>query len=177
MEIWDLYDINRVKTGETIERGKTLPPNSYHMVVHVCIFNSKGEMLIQHRQTHNHGWSNMWDVTCGGSATFGDTSQQAAERELYEEIGYKYDFSAIRPQFTMNFLHEKIDRGGFDDWYCIHAEVDIDTLKVPNDEVQRVKWATKDEILRMHDSGEFVQYYRNLIELLFEKQTKYGAYK
>lgn len=30
----------------------------------------------------------MWDLTVGGSAISGDTSQMAAEREVYEEIGY-----------------------------------------------------------------------------------------
>ena len=46
MEYWDLYDRDRIPTGETHQRGKPLPEGRYHMVVHVVIFNTKGEMLI-----------------------------------------------------------------------------------------------------------------------------------
>lgn len=58
---------------------------TYHLVVHVCVFNQKGEMLIQQRQPFKQGWPNLWDVTMGGSALAGETSQQAAMRELKEE--------------------------------------------------------------------------------------------
>ncbi|MDF2608169.1 MAG: hydrolase [Bacillales bacterium] len=47
MELWDIYDINRINTGKTLERGSKFEPGSYHLVVHICIFNSKGEMLIE----------------------------------------------------------------------------------------------------------------------------------
>ena len=48
-EIIDLYDVNREHTGLTAVRGEKLPEGTYRMVVHVCIFNNKGEMLIQKR--------------------------------------------------------------------------------------------------------------------------------
>lgn len=70
MELWDVYDENRVKTGRTLERGKPekIQKGEYRMVVHVCIFNSKGEMLIQQRQPFKRSWSGKWDLTVGGSA-------------------------------------------------------------------------------------------------------------
>ena len=36
MELFDLYDDERNFTGETIERGKPLPENRYHLVIHIC---------------------------------------------------------------------------------------------------------------------------------------------
>lgn len=50
MELFDLYDDERRLTGETIERGDPLPESRYHLVIHICIFNSEGKMLIQQRQ-------------------------------------------------------------------------------------------------------------------------------
>ena len=67
MELWNLYDRDRHPTGEILERGKPVPPGRYHLVVHVVIFNSKGEMLIQQRQPFKEGWPNLWDITVGGS--------------------------------------------------------------------------------------------------------------
>ncbi|WP_406543559.1 NUDIX domain-containing protein [Clostridium ljungdahlii] len=79
MELWDVYDSERNKTNRTMVRGRDFNEGDYHMVVHICIFNSKGEMLIQQRQPFKEGWSNMWDITVGGSAIEGETSQMAAK--------------------------------------------------------------------------------------------------
>ncbi|WP_297632222.1 NUDIX domain-containing protein [uncultured Clostridium sp.] len=161
-EIWDLYNKDRIKIGQTMVRGDEFEEDTFHLVIHVCIFNSKGEMLIQQRQPFKKGWSNLWDVTVGGSAVLGDTSQKAAEREVLEEIGYKISLENIRPAFTLNF-----DRG-FDDFYIVEREIDITKLKLQYEEVQRVKWATLNEILEMSNSKEFIPYHKSLIRMLFE---------
>ncbi len=169
MELWDVYDKDRSKTGKTMVRGEEFAEGCYHMVVHVCIFNAKGEMLIQQRQPFKEGWPDMWDVTVGGSAVSGESSQDAIERELFEEIGLRYDFQKIRPQLTINF-----DKG-FNDIYLIEREVDLDSLCLQPEEVQRVKWASQEEIFRMMESGEFIPYYEPLLQLLFEMRKGYGT--
>lgn len=162
MEIWDVYDKNRVKTGKTMVRGYEFEEGSHHMVIHVCIFNSQGKMLIQQRQSFKDGWPNMWDFTAGGSALVNETSIEAAEREVFEEIGYKADLHNKRPYFTINF------KNGFDDFYLIKADVDLNTLKLQYEEVQNVKYADKDEIITMINDGCFIPYYKSFINLLFE---------
>lgn len=169
-EKWDLYDIDRVKTGEIIERGEQIPPDRYHLAVHVCIFDRDGRMLIQQRQPFKAGWSNMWDVTVGGSAISGDTSQTAAEREVMEEIGLPISLDGERPRITINF------DGGFDDIWCLKRDVDISSLKLQYEEVQAVKWVTKEEIIAMIDSGEFIPYHKSLIDLLFLYSSQIGAF-
>ncbi|WP_246943534.1 NUDIX hydrolase [Bacillus pinisoli] len=171
MELWDVYDINRNKTNRTWVRGKRLEPGDYHLVVHVCIFNSNGEMLIQQRQSFKEGWPNLWDLTVGGSATSGDTSQTAAQRELYEEIGLKADFQHVRPHLTINFEY------GFDDIYLIQEDVELHKLTLQHEEVQNVKWASKEEILTMIKNEEFLPYYESLIHLLFDCRNKRGTIK
>ena len=156
MELWDVYDKNRLLTGKTAERGKPLPEGGYHMVVHICLFNHKGQMLIQQRNAFKHGWPNLWDVTAG------ETSAQAAQRELFEEIGYATDFSALRPYLTINFPN------GFDDYYLLEREVDLPLLKLQEEEVQAVAWAHKDEILEMIAQERFVPHRSGFISLLFE---------
>lgn len=169
MEYWDIYDIERVKTGRTMIRGSEFEDNAYHLVIHVCIFNDKNEMLIQQRQPFKEGWPNMWDITVGGSAVAGDTSQTAAEREVLEEIGLKLALNGTRPHLTINF-----DRG-FDDIYLIEKNVDINELILQPEEVQAVKWAGRDEILMMIENGDFIPYYPELINLFFQIRKKYGC--
>ena len=49
MELVDLYDENRVPLGLTAERHSPKGANEYRIVVHVCLFDSRGRMLIQQR--------------------------------------------------------------------------------------------------------------------------------
>lgn len=170
MELWDIYNSDRTKTDKTMVRDGDFPSGAYHLAVHACIFNTKGEMLIQQRQPFKQGWSNMWDITVGGSAISGDTSQTAMERELREEIGLKIDLQNVRPHLTVNF-----DRG-FDDIYLIEKELDLRELTLQYEEVQQVKWASFDEICKMLDEGVFIPYYKSLIQLLFDMRKQYGAH-
>jgi isopentenyldiphosphate isomerase len=44
------------------------------------------------------------------------------------------------------------------------------------EEVQRVKWATKEEILTMIDQEIFIPYRKSLIELLFDMRKYMGSH-
>ena len=162
MEKWDLYDDLRNVTGEVINRGEPIPKDRYHLVVHVCIFNSKNEMLIQQRQPFKSGWSNMWDLSVGGSAQAGDTSRRAAEREVFEELGYRIDLSQARPVMTIPFPV------GYDDIYIVDQDINIEELVLQPEEVQQVKWASCDEIIKMIEEETFIPYHTCLIKLLFD---------
>lgn len=170
MELWDVYDENRIPTGKTMIRGEEIPEGGYHLVVHVCIFNSRGQMLIQKRQPFKSGFSGMWDVTVGGSAVSGDDSRNAAQRELEEEVGISLDFSGIQPQLSINWER------GFDDVYLLEHDVDEASLSLQYEEVEQVKWATEDEILALIECGEFIPYYPELIRLYFAMRKKYGSH-
>ena len=161
MELFDLYTANHEKTGRTMVRGESAPEGFYRMVVHVCIFDPEGRMLIQQRQPFKRGWSNLWDISVGGCAVSGDSSQSAAERETREELGLAIDLKNARPTLTVHF------EDGFDDIYVLTMPEDLSSLKLQYEEVQAVRWATKDEILRMIDDGRFIPYEKSLIELLF----------
>lgn len=171
MELWDIYDIARNKTNRTMIRGENFNKDDYHMVVHICIFNSKDEMLIQQRQPFKEGWPNMWDITVGGSAIKGDTSQTAVEREVLEELGLEINMQNIRPHLTINY------NDGFDDVYLIQKDIDIDDLNLQYEEVKCVKWASNDEIFSMIESGEFIPYYKSLIQLFFDSKNQYGGHQ
>ncbi len=161
MELFDLYTPDREKTGRTMVRGEPEPEGLYRLVVHVCIFDPQGRMLIQQRQPFKKGWSNLWDISVGGSAVAGDTSRSAAERETREELGLDIDLSGERPTMTIYWEH------GFDDYYVVNQAVDMDSLRLQYEEVQQVRWATLEEILEMIDDGRFIPYKKSLIELLF----------
>lgn len=166
MEYWDIYDADRCPKNKTAVRGEDLNAGDYHTVVHICIFNSKGKMLIQKRQPFKKGWSGLWDITCGGSVLAGETSQEGAERELREELGIELSLKGKRPHITVNF------DTGFDDVYIVHNDIDLDSLKLQYEEVQEAKWATLEEILEMICEGTFIPYFKSFITLMFEARRQ-----
>ena len=170
MELFDLYTADREKTGKTMVRGEKVPEGFYRMVIHVCIFDEAGRMLIQQRQPFKEGWPNRWDISVGGSAVAGDSSRSAAERETMEELGLPIDLTEVQPSLTIYFEH------GFDDYYILTKEVDLDTLRLQPEEVQAVRWAEPEEILQMIDDGRFIPYEKNLIGFLFSRRIYRGAH-
>ena len=165
MEAWDAYDVNRIPTGRSVIRGEKHPKGLYHMVVHIAIFSSEGKLLIQQRCTQKPTFPEKWDVTVGGSALCGETSQMAMRRELREELGLDIDFSDIRPRLTVNF------EDGFDDYYIITKDVELSQLHFQPEEVMDARWATYDEICTMIDSGEFIPFMKSFIAFLFEMRS------
>ena len=166
MEYLDLYDINRQPLGEKIARGSKVIGSKYRMVVHICIFNSDGKMLIQQRSPNKKGFANLWDLSVGGCSQCGETSQQAVHREVLEELGLDIDFSHIRTKLTVNFEH------GFDDYYIITRDVELSELTLQEEEVVDAKWADLNEIFSMIDDGTFAPYFKSFIALLFDMRDK-----
>ncbi|NMF09947.1 NUDIX hydrolase [Corynebacterium xerosis] len=165
-ETWTMYDADRIPTGATMRRGDDFRPGELHLVVHVCIFDAAGRMLIQRRTDDKVGWPGMWDVTVGGSVTAGESSASGAEREVLEELGIRLDLTGRRPNFTFNFRH------GFDDFYLLKAgdvpPIELADLAIPNAEVADARWATRDEIHALHAAGEFIPYRPTAIDFIFD---------
>lgn len=170
MELFDLYTKDRLPLNQTMNRGEQTPDGCYRLVVHVCIFNSSGEMLIQQRQPFKKGWPDMWDLSCGGSVISGEDCRTAAEREVAEELGAAISLEDTRPVLTIHFDE------GFDDIYVITKDIQLSEICLQPEEVQAVKWASLEEILAMIDSGEFVPYHKDLIGLLFFMRNHRGTF-
>ena len=168
MEILDLYDRDRQKTDRTYERGTSQPRDYYRLVVHVCIFNSKGELLIQ-RRTYNKKMPGLWDVTCGGAVSTGESSWLAASRELHEELGIYIDFKKIRPALTANFTQ------GYDDFFVLNKNVNINKLVLQEEEVSDARWESLEGVIKLRRDGKFVGYKESFIRFLFDlsKDNRY----
>ena len=162
MELFDLYDDNRKPLNKTIERNLKPGVGENRMVVHISVFNSKGEMLIQQRQSTKRNWADLWDISVGGCVVAGETSQMGAHRELLEELGIDYDFQNERPLFTFNFPN------GFNDIYAISMDVDPNSLKLQETEVECVEWLTKEQIYEKIDNEESIPYLKSYIDFLFD---------
>ena len=60
----------------------------FHATVHIWLFTSNGELLIQQRNPDKDTFPNLWDVSVAGHIEFGETPSKAALREIHEEINF-----------------------------------------------------------------------------------------
>lgn len=165
-EHWDVYTVDRIPTGRSNPRGTRLEPGEYRNVVHVCVFDVSGRMLIQKRAEDKSQWPGLWDFSVGGSVVAGENSRQGAQRETREELGITLDLADRAPQLTLTYPNV------FDDFYLVTAgqdcpSFDLADLAVPNDEVTHVRWATRDEVFELRAAHEFIGWEPPLIDFLF----------
>ena len=89
MELIDIYDENKLKTGKTIDRSEKdkLGENEYVISVHCFIINSMSQVLLTQR-SYEKNRGGMWEDTHGGLRA-GEKSVDGIKRELWEELGIK----------------------------------------------------------------------------------------
>ena len=140
-EYTDLYDENKNLTGEKLFREKgtklIVPKGRYSCVVLAFIENSKGEFLFQMTSKRK---KNVW-ATTGGHVKSGQTSKEAIIEEIKEELGIDINEDEVKL-----FKTYKYD-DAFKDVFYIKKDIDINSLTYEKDEVEYVKYLTKDEIL------------------------------
>ena len=162
MEKLDLYTFEKKFADKTIIRGEKVPAGLYRLVVHACIFNSKGEMLIQRRADNKKYWPSLWDISVGGCVSSGETSGEAITREIKEELGIDIDLTKKAPNFTFTFEE------GFDDWYFVYSDIDIKSLILQKEEVSDAKFASLSEIHSLVDNNKFISYQKHFLDFIFE---------
>ena len=161
MEFWDILDRDGNITGKTPVLGTvTLEKGKYHLVVHIWIKNSKGEFLIQQRSDQMDMMPGVWAVT-GGSAKSGETSVQAAVRELSEELGI-----FVSPK-QFRFHKRLLRRNSIADIWFLDYDVEIRSLKLQKEEVTQAKWVSSDELRFMIAQGAFHDYGKAYFKEIF----------
>lgn len=138
-EIWDVYDKNGKKTGRTMERG--IPKDGdYMLCVHMYLFNSKGEALIQKRSQNKQSHPGEWDVT-GGAALFGESSEDAVIRETSEEIGINLS------KDDLCYVGRIIKTCRIIDVFFVQKDFEISDCHIQTEEVAEIKFVSCHELL------------------------------
>lgn len=85
-EILDVVDENNEVVGEA-PFEEIYERRLNHRIVHVLVFNENGEVFLQQRSAKKKFCPGHWSTSAGGHVQKGETYEDAAVRELKEELG------------------------------------------------------------------------------------------
>ena len=109
----------------------------------------------------------MWDLTIGGHVLAGETPEQAAEREVQEELGLQIILSEAG--IVEMTIQNRLDTIFVVPVKCVReydgdAEHLLKNLVLQEEEVKAVRWASIEEIRSMIVDGRFLGYPMDIIE-------------
>ncbi|HEY0370339.1 MAG TPA: 16S rRNA (adenine(1518)-N(6)/adenine(1519)-N(6))-dimethyltransferase RsmA [Chthoniobacterales bacterium] len=76
-------------------RGEVHANNLLHRAVHLLLFNAKGELFLQKRSRWKDRHPGAWDSSAAGHVDAGEDYDDAAERELREELGVSTELERV----------------------------------------------------------------------------------
>ena len=161
MEQWDILDRNGKFTGKRITRNRAYLSNGeYHLVVHIWVVRNDGRILIQRRSDTKPLMPGEWAAT-GGAAISGESSLEAARRELFEEL------SIVMNERNTRFIGRIFRRNSLLDIYMVKCNTPISELKLQKEEVAEVKRVHINHLKRMIKSGKFHNYGKLYFDTVF----------
>ena len=147
MEYLQVFDKNKNVLNEKIDRDETsnLQPEKYFMIVLIFIENEKGEFLLQ-KTSKSRG---SCIATTGGHVAYKDTAIETVVKECKEELGL--DIS----ENNINHINTILRHCFYLETFYTKMDIDINKLTLQEEEVESVKWYTKEEIQKLIKTGEF----------------------
>lgn len=127
----------------------------WHRTVHIWAFDQAGRILFQLRAAVKENNPGLLDTSCAGHISAGDTSRNAAVRELREELGV-----TKRPEdleYLFESGHESVLNGGTyldNEYYDVYRTVlspeEAASLVPQPGEVDDFVWMTREEFFAKH---------------------------
>lgn len=153
-EMFDALNERGEFTNTTVSRKECHLKGIVHRAVVVFVINSNNQILLQKRSKSKKQWPNLWDITAGGHVLAGEFGYQAVIREAKEEIhlDIKPEELLFIGSTTSRMVKDEIVDCHFNEFYILKKDVLIDNLEIQEEEVQDIRWFSKDDVIkRIHN--------------------------
>lgn len=158
MEVWDIYDAEKKRTGRTMQRNDWhMKPGEYHLTVLGVVAHTDGRFLITKRVMTKAWAPGCWEVS-GGAAMAGEDSRDAVLREIREETGL--DVSDWEGGYLFSYQRENPEEGDnyFVDIYRFRGDFTEEELHLQQAETDGYMLASAEEIKALGEEGIFLHY-------------------
>jgi len=140
-------------------------PSLIHRVVHVLVFNRKGELLLQKRSMNKDVAAGKWDTSVGGHVSSGETVEEAVKREMEEELG----ITTCDPLFLYTYIHSNPYETELVYTYsCFYDE----EINFQQDEIDEVRAWSMEEIRLNTGKGIMSDNFEHEIEIYLKYSSK-----
>ena len=154
-EIFDIYTRDGKYLGTELKSVcHSSNPGFYHKPVWIWIVNSNGEILVQKRAFCKKNNPNKWDMPSAGHVLASESSLAGAVRETKEELGI--DTTENDYEFICEYISDNTFEIG--QVYLLKKDLDINDLKLQENEVAEVKWYSFDQFKKLLYSDQFVKH-------------------
>ncbi|MFZ5807523.1 MAG: NUDIX hydrolase [Verrucomicrobiota bacterium] len=132
----DVFDIvnERDEVIGQATRAEAHAKNLRHRAVHIWILNRKGEFLLQKRSATKDTCPCMWTSSVCGHVDAGENYEEAAQREIIEEIGLKTALSIKEIGYEKACAETAME---FTRIYVASCE---GPFQFPQEEISELKW-------------------------------------
>ncbi len=105
-ELFPVVDAQDQIIGQATRKQCHADRSLIHRSVHIVIRNAQGEVFFQKRSMRKDVSPGQWTLSATGHVDLGETYEQAAVRELQEELGIK---TSLRPlgTFLLDYPRER----------------------------------------------------------------------
>ena len=154
-EYFDILNSNGTFSGNVASRKECHEKGFWHRAVIMFVINKEGKVLLQKRSANKKMWPNLWDITSGGHVLAGELSYQAVIREAREELNLdvKKEELTYVGCFTSEDVKSNIINRHFNDFFIVEKDINIEDITLQKEEVQDIKWFTKEEIFKKVDNN------------------------
>lgn len=181
MEMIDILDSSGKHLGRQKNRFEIHRDGDHHLAVEIWLQNSKNQLLIQKRSSNKDSHPNLWEISCSGHVDHGETSLQAAVRELQEELGIKVQPADLH--FCQRFFEPAVLKHGtyinneFKDLYLLASDLSIEEFQFPLEEISALRWIDAQELEKLISTNhpEFVPHpvgYPILFQIIHENSPR-----
>lgn len=143
-ERFDVVDANDCVIGQAT-RKEVHAKKLFHRAVHILVFRSDGRVLLQQRSLLKDTSPGKWTTSCSGHVDSGETYEQAALRELREEIAI--EVSGIEALTEVGY-HSPCAENGWEFIRIYRTQSDQAPKGHPH-EVAALAWKTPAEVAVM----------------------------
>ena len=160
-ELIDVLNEDGTKTGKVVTRKEVHEKGLWHRIVVIAIIDKEGHILMQQRAKAKETNPEKWDVSVAGHVSAGQTSIEAAIREVKEEIGIDLEEKDLQYMLTYQKgrkVKEHFYANHIFDFYLVKTEViDASKIKIQQSEVEQVKLCNLEEVQNMLSNSLVVE--------------------
>ncbi len=163
IEYLDLVDENDRVIGK--EDRNIIYANNWRnfRVINIMIFTTDNKIVVPKRSSNRKLFPNCYDCSVGGHVSSGETYEQAAYRELEEELG----ITGVKLEEIGYFKPTDIDTSAFSKMYKLVYD---DELNFDKNGIQNIYYMNKEEVRKLIEEnpkrfkGDYPKFFKWLDE-------------